>query len=93
MEGMGGEDLSWYILEEDPPLYEEGPPQRRFGSALGMHLATWPHAEIDDSIDVLANCATLASNSRGPLGVCFQHGLQRWPKGAKKVPWEMLLEG
>ena len=55
-----------------------------------MHLATWPHAEIDDSIDVLANCATLASDSRGPFGVCFQNVLQRLPKGVKKIPWEVF---
>ena len=58
-----------------------------------MHLATWPHAVFDDDIDVLANCATLASDREGPFGVCFQHGLQMWPKAAKKVSWEVALKG
>ena len=57
-----------------PPLYEEGPPQRRFGSALGMHLATWPHAEIDDSIDDLANWRLTAGDSRDLLWYILEEG-------------------
>ena len=34
LEGKGG------IPKVVTPLYEEGPPQRRLGSGLGMHLAS-----------------------------------------------------
>ena len=69
-----------------PPLYEEGPLQRRSRSSLRSDLEIWPHVKIDDSYTFWKDFGFLENNSRGLFGVCFGHASQGRPKGCPKAP-------
>ena len=56
MEGKGG------IPKVDPPLYEEGPPQRRRRSSSQSNLEIWPHAKNEDSCTVWRLFSVFASD-------------------------------
>ena len=86
---FGGKGGNTYV----PPFPLQRQRKARPESGFGSTPEIWPHAKNEDSCTVWRHFGFLASDSRDPFCVYYQHGLQMAPKASQKVPQEVILEG